>query len=156
MRKDLAKKLEDQFPFMKRNPENEHNLYDKFGICAAAGWFDIIWNLCSEVTEVYEKAGKEIDFVPAQIKEKFGTLRFYYDVGGVTKPFHAFDILGAGTIRFDDESTELYREIRDIVRKWEKKSAETCEECGKPGVLRKDLRWVLTLCDECYEKQGRK
>ena len=33
----------------------------------------------------------------------------------------------------------------------EDKSAETCENCGKPGKVR-GQGWVVCRCDECYER----
>ena len=59
--------------------------------------------------------------VVSQIKEKFGTLRFYYHGG-------------------DDY-------IHGLEAMAESMSAVICEECGKPGKLRSG-GWVRTLCDE--------
>lgn len=58
----------------------------------------------------------------AQVKEKFGTLRFYMTT-------------------YDDE-------IENLICKAEVKSGKTCERCGKPGKLR-DSGWWVTLCDAC-------
>lgn len=63
----------------------------------------------------------------AQVKEKFGTLRFY--VGGTTD--------------------EQYAAIRAA----EKKSAVICEECGAPGKLRSGS-WLKTYCDEHAKEFG--
>ena len=60
--------------------------------------------------------------VAAQIKEKFGTLRFYYDGG-------------------NDEISGMV----DII---ESLSSYVCEVCGVPGSLRSDRSWIRTLCDE--------
>ena len=57
----------------------------------------------------------------AQIKEKFGTLRFYYDGG-------------------DDY-------ISGMVTLAESMSGLTCEECGSIGE-RRSGGWIRTLCDE--------
>ena len=65
--------------------------------------------------------------VVAQVKEKFGTLRFYYDGG-------------------DDI-------IDGMVRMAESMSGVTCEECGKPGHQRGG-GWIVTLCDEHAEARG--
>lgn len=59
--------------------------------------------------------------VVAQIKEKFGGLRFYYDGG--------------------DE------QVSGMVRMAEAWAGAVCEECGKPGKSR-NSGWVKTLCDE--------
>ncbi len=65
--------------------------------------------------------------VVEQVKEKFGTLRFYYQGG--------------------DEV------ISGMVRMAESMSAVTCEECGVPGT-RRGGGWVTTLCDKHAEERG--
>jgi hypothetical protein len=68
--------------------------------------------------------------VAKQIKEKFGTLRFYYDGG--------------------DEF------IRGLDSMAASMSSVICEVCGSPGSSRstKKQRWVLVLCDKHAEEQG--
>jgi hypothetical protein len=63
--------------------------------------------------------------IAAQVKEKFGTLRFYYSGG-------------------DDI-------IDGMVRMAESMSAVTCEECGSPGT-RTTGGWIRTLC-ETHKKE---
>ena len=66
-----------------------------------------------------------------QVKEKFGTLRFYYSGG-------------------DDE-------ISGMVRMAESMSGVTCETCGNPGQQRGG-GWIHTLCDhheELYQEGNR-
>jgi len=60
----------------------------------------------------------------AQVKEKFGSLRFYMTSGN--------------------------DEIYDLIDEAEAKSRVTCEECGEPGE-EKPMSWIRTLCDGCYE-----
>lgn len=60
-----------------------------------------------------------------QIKEKFGTLRFYVD----SAPDDVYDAI--------DEA--------------ERKSEKTCELCGNPGILRNNVL-LQTLCDDCHSK----
>ncbi len=68
--------------------------------------------------------------VAKQIKEKFGTLRFYYDGG-------------------DDY-------IRGLEAMAASMTSRICEQCGCPGTSRstKKQRWVLVLCDKHAEEQG--
>lgn len=77
-----------------------------------------------EVPELIEQV------VVTQIKEKFGTLRFYYHGG--------------------DEY------IRGLEAMAESMTARTCEDCGSPGVARstKKRRWVKVLCDKHAHEQG--
>ena len=60
-----------------------------------------------------------------QIKEKYGTLRVYYNGG--------------------DEY------CGGIIAMAESMSAVSCEDCGVPGKMR-DGGWIRTLCDGCEEK----
>jgi len=62
-----------------------------------------------------------------QVKEKFGTLRFYYTGGNEF--------------------------VRGLVAMAESMSAVTCETCGKPG-KRVGGGWVTTLCQEHAEARG--
>jgi hypothetical protein len=68
--------------------------------------------------------------VATQIKEKFGTLRFYYNGG--------------------DEF------IRGLDSMASSMTSRTCEECGSPGTSRstKKQRWVRVLCEKHAEEQG--
>jgi hypothetical protein len=69
------------------------------------------------------------DYQVLQIKEKFGTLRFY---------------LGNG-----------YHQLGEAaVAEAEGESARTCELCGNPGRLRVRNSWYRTVCDDCARSGG--
>ena len=65
--------------------------------------------------------------VAVQVKEKFGTLRFYYNGGD--------------------------KVVDGIERMAESMSAVMCEECGTPGRSRGG-GWIRTLCDAHAEEKG--
>lgn len=159
MKPELEQQLIEKYPFLSRDLESRDengrisNIYCAFGFEHGSGWYSVIDGLCSELVSVYEKYGIPIDIRPAQIKEKFGGLRFYYDTQNRKKSIHAIDFLGEGTIRLEEEETDLYKEVRRVVNKWEDISYTICEECGKPGELRKDLPWIRVLCSDCYSKR---
>jgi len=91
------------------------------GMGLAEGWYPLIDKLCAGIMAL----SKEQGFPPPQalqIKEKFGTLRFY--IGPATQ------------------------EVHDLVNKICAESATTCERCGAPGELRGE-GWAKTLCDKC-------
>ncbi|MCR5273097.1 MAG: hypothetical protein K6E13_08950 [Lachnospiraceae bacterium] len=170
MQNNWQEKLQEDFSFMKQNPvEEEKNLYRHYGFECSGGWYDILHDCCKKITERYEEAGVSIDFVPAQIKEKFGTLRFYYGYEDTPCGIAAMDFIGSGiSIRFDPdgdsgetESLEarnkgrLRGDIAKIVRTAEERSKTTCEWCGdnKTASLRTNLGgWIGTLCDSCASK----
>ena len=91
------------------------------------GWYDLIEDLCAKIHE--EVAKEPIDgieqyhFYPmiAQVKEKFGGLRFYMH-----------------------RETE---EISKLIEIAERKSETICEVCGAPGTLR-GVGWYHTACEE--------
>ena len=79
MREELEIKLQNDFPFMKQNRANEErNIYRRWGCECSNGWYKLLHECCQKIMDRYEQEGLSIDFVPAQIKEKFGSLRFYY------------------------------------------------------------------------------
>lgn len=164
MTKELEKRLEEDFPFMEKGKslkEQEeagriNDIYSAFGLECRDGWFDLIYGLCSEIMQAYKEEKREIDLDVVQIKEKFGALRFYYAFKGKSKTIHGFDFIsdnGVGGVRITPKGDGFGETISSIVRKYEKKSRHICEVCGNPGELRTDLRWILTLCDDCYSKR---
>lgn len=119
-----------------------------------SGWYSIIRDLCAEIREICRKAGVEPDIIIDQIKEKSGTLRFYWHREENDPEIHAIDFMDGGGIRFHAGGSDLNRSLDDAVTRAEKRSKDVCEGCGKPGTLRTDHFWVLTLCDDCHKKHN--
>ncbi|GLP78623.1 hypothetical protein [Mycobacterium antarcticum] len=71
-----------------------------------------------------------------QIKEKFGTLRYYYWPSS------------------DDASPELLDAMDAITDDAQRASAITCERCGQPGILQRTRYWAKTLCHSCAGPLG--
>lgn len=126
MKKELDKQLCEKYPkiFADRyKPMTETAMC--WGFDCGDGWYNIIDQLCQQIQEYLDWKNQKEEVVPqvvaSQVKEKFGTLRFYYDGG-------------------DDY-------IRGLTSMAEAMSGVTCETCGKPGSFRgKD--WYYTACDE--------
>jgi len=114
----FVKRMEEKYPKMFANP------YGGFAI--GKGWWPIIESLCSNIQSHTDWWNKNRETRPvveqvvvAQIKEKFGGLRFYYDGG--------------------DE------QISGMVRMAEAWASHACEECGAPGTSG-GKGWIRTLC----------
>ena len=123
---------------VKEHPELFKYAYPLIG----AGWLSILDTLCSVIKHhIKWEVEKGMTIVPdgkqppeegewmpqfffSQLKEKFGTGRFYY-YGG--------DDYIKGAVEFAEAIT-----------------AHTCEECGNRGE-KKPTSWIKTLCDECFE-----
>lgn len=97
--------------------------YRWFPIQCDDGWFDLLFELCTKlnayIKTLPESVAKEV--VITQIKEKYGTLRFYLS-------------------HYDPVVDKM---IEDA----ENRSAQICEVCGKKGHLR-GKTWVYTACDD--------
>ncbi len=93
------------------------------------GWTDLVFQLGNDITELCELTNCELP-VMQQIKEKLGTLRFYYDDDKFNYP------------------RIVKKSIRALVDKAVLKSANICEECGKYGELRVDKGYWFVSCDE--------
>lgn len=91
-----------------------------WGFECGDGWMDLIYSLSQAISTHIESTGSDI--VATQVKEKFGTLRFYVDGG--------------------DE--EVFR----LIDTAEQESATICETCGAPGTL-VTKGWCSTLCESC-------
>lgn len=99
-----------------------------WGIECGEGWYKIIDELSAKLTKLILELPEEErkHFRAAQVKEKFGTLRFY---------------MGCET----DDMSKAIAEAEDA-------TAVTCETCGKPGKIRPG-GWVVVRCDECDEAE---
>lgn len=85
------------------------------------GWFELLDNLCRDITLELARDLEVEPVVALQIKEKFGGLRFYYSGGNSV--------------------------IDALVSQAENASYKICEQCGQPGRARHG-GWIKTLCDD--------
>jgi len=88
------------------------------------GWFDLLDELSAKLETLNLTVLKDFPVEAEQVKEKYGTLRFYvnrYDYG-----------------------------VEELIDAACEKSEKTCETCGCPGRLRGE-NWFTTRCDQCHE-----
>lgn len=103
---------------------------DSFWFECGDGWFDILLEASTRLQKQIETYPKDVrdDIVALQVKEKYGTLRFY--------------------ISYYTE------ELDEIIQHAEKRSACTCETCGKPGKLYGAF-WLYTACEEHIREEDK-
>ena len=98
------------------------------------GWHDIILQLSLKIEQILQEyaekqqvpEGEEyqiIEMFAVQVKEKYGTLRFYMSCETDT--------------------------ICDLIEDAEALSSQTCEGCGAPGKMR-GKRWFEVKCEACF------
>lgn len=97
------------------------------------GWVDLVRGLCDVISHHIEYAyPKEIgeQIYVSQIKEKFGTLRFY--------------------MAHDDDF------ISGAVTMAEMQSYQLCQKCGKKGTHRNLGGWISTLCNKHLKEETKR
>lgn len=128
MKKELDDALVKDFPNLYADRRGDmRSTCMCWGFDCGDGWEPLI-RRCSEKLEKLILALPDPDTnmcKASQIKEKFGSLRFYMT-----------------------GETDL---MSEAIREAEKESMVTCEECGSPGSL-KGFGWVKTLCDSCNKE----
>jgi hypothetical protein len=138
MTKELELKIVNRWPAWFDMKGDVRRTLMPFGFAHGDGWFNIIWNLCEDIERILPKPDKiqqvedKLDNAPKQfeviqVKQKFGSLRFYYNL----------------------KDAKFNLKINEFVNKAEELSSTTCEVCGEPGKLVGE-HYVQTLCDKCF------
>ena len=172
MTPELDKQLCDKYPkiFSDRYKSPQESCL-AFGIECGDGWYEILDTLCYAATHTWttsikidEEDAKKLliekskyndcyyleipapTMVAAQVKEKFGTLRFYYDLElePNIKELHISN-------KYPDltEVVDRHRAFFDgIIHMAEIMSERTCEKTGKKGEMCVRGGWYKVLCEE--------
>jgi len=120
----FANYLEEKYPALFENVV--------CGFDCPPGWQSIVLSISDHVFAFSEHFKTKIKV--AQVKEKFGTLRFYIDID-------EDEVDGNGA---PDWAREILFEYINSVQST---SGHQCQECGKYGEVRGG-HWLVTLCDE--------
>jgi hypothetical protein len=152
MKQELDSLLCEKYPKMMVNRNKDMmETCMCWGFECGDGWFNILdqlmgniqhhidwkekqrgWAITFNSTASLEDMRPVPDAIPQvtldQVKEKFGTLRFYYTGG-------------------DDY-------ISGLVAMAESMSGTTCESCGNPGE-RTGGGWIKTICEPCEDKRAK-
>ena len=144
MRKELDEALCAKYPkiFKDRHGDMRETAMC-WGFDCDDGWYNIIDKLCHVIQSHIDQREQQRQYsvdngkvptvasveqvVATQVKEKFGTLRFYYFGGDDTID---------GMVRMAESMTEV-----------------SCETCGSPGKNRMG-GWIRTLCDTHAKEKG--
>lgn len=157
MKKQLQDILVNKYPMIFKNIGGDpRETCMAWGIECGDGWFQILDALCSVITNSVENINyRHSDTVPnlnfvihaAQVKQKYGSLRFYIDV------------------RWNN-SENFYETLSDEVKNDIKRTTETvygaiamaermtiivCENCGQPGKINNGFGWLRCECEGCRE-----
>src|SRR5690606_29129878 len=92
------------------------------------GWTELLVTLCERLDTIL-KGDPNAIFAVRQVKEKFGELRFYYQLEAAR-----------------DDTAALIRQAVDLATR---ASVQVCESCGRPSQLQRDGGWYTTRCSLC-------
>ena len=99
----------------------EFKSYYKKYFPVGEGWRPLVTKLVEDIIKI------DSTIEISQIKEKFGTLRFYINYGN--------------------------DEIFDLIEKAEQESSKICENCGTRENVTTKGSWLLTLCEKCRKEK---
>ena len=115
-----------------------------FGFECGDGWYNIIDILCGEIDHYCDWYNDlfphlKIQVVAEQVKEKYGSLRFYsrYTFAENLED-HDYE-----------KVTKCMKYIDGMITMAESFSERTCEQCGGASVLDKNMPFPRSMCDAC-------
>lgn len=136
--------LKARFPYM-------FNTKDNFAYAFHRGWMPILSGLCVEIEQLL--GGRREAFHWKQIKEKFGTGRFYYSLG--TARDLRVDLMSpVGRVSFnaevkaDDAFNDIKQAVSKLVSDGEEETTRSCMICGAAAKPRSYGRYILNLCTD--------
>lgn len=134
----------------------EHQLFNKFpkifqdatkdmmqscmcwGICTPNSWYEIIDNMCERLQ--WDTDNNNYPQVVAdQVKEKFGTLRFYYHLDIIKK-------------LSEERLSHNEGHIEGVVAVCEDLTNGICADCGSNKNVTSTRGWVRYLCEDCLKE----
>lgn len=133
--REVNKKLIERYPFLLPRNRWTDEAQEDFDYSYTEldampdGWRKAFGEqMCEEIREELVRVGYLEKYRIAQIKEKFGSLR-WYDFGGTERMLH------------------------EIIPKYARLSKRTCIMCGEPATQR-STGWISPYCDACAERIG--
>jgi hypothetical protein len=131
MKKELDEKLCAKYPkiFVNRHGKKTETAMC-WGFACGDGWYWLIDKLCSNLQWDTDKNNSHDQYpqvVASQVKEKFGTLRFYVE----SATSEQFSVIGFA----------------------ESLSSDICEDCGTTENMGRTQGWLRNICYDCSKEQ---
>lgn len=92
------------------------------------GWKQLVYDTHYKLLNI------DSEYKIFQIKEKFGSLRYYFDT------------------KYYSSDVKKYKKMIKITNEAEELSKTICQICSKPAMIRLKNYWYATLCDTCYKE----
>ena len=128
MKKELQDKLYEKYPKIFKQKDDDMTITCLcWGLECGDGWYWLIDNLC-ESLQWHIDRNNYPQIEATQVKEKFGSLCFYYD---------QHDEYLGGHINMIEALSNL-----------------VCEHCGSTDQVTQTKGWIKTRCKKCMEDEN--
>ena len=122
------------------------------GLSIARGWLPEFAELCKTIDELLGDNKRGFHWV--QLKEKFGSARYYWSTKG-KKDSLRFDLIAPSEVVSMEvrqpvsanQQQALFEQISKVVGAAEAHTNKHCIVCGAPGKIDQKDGYVLVLCD---------
>lgn len=158
MNQDLEEALVKNYPSIFKDIYGDpKETCMSFGIETGTGWYNLIESACFNIQETVDLVNHihpNLNFrvVAAQIKQKWGTLRFYIEFHynpDVVKSIEGVFFVEGASIEW------AFDRIHETIRFAEKKSEYICDTCGDWMKYDKGEGWHYPKCEACCEERMR-
>ncbi|RYH53080.1 MAG: hypothetical protein EON54_13980 [Alcaligenaceae bacterium] len=112
-----SEQLRSKYQYMFTGPNIGLDMYE--------GWTSILEQACAEIDAILGERRQGFHF--SQIKEKYGSARYYFDA--------------------DTVDSEALQRIQALLDHAESATETACMLCGRPATIEKYGGWFLCLCD---------
>lgn len=140
--------IKSKYPYMFSDQTIEASL--------AHGWIDLFAQLCDDLDAILGDERARFSWI--QVKEKFGSARFYWKFGKY-EPLLRLNIIGNDeiltikmpTVRHRNAANNdeaLMKKISELADEAERLTRETCIACAARGQLDSNDGYLLVLCPE--------
>jgi len=146
MKKELQDKLFEKYPKIFRQKDlSMKETCMCWGIETGNGWYDLIDSLCG-VLQFNTEHNRYPQVEAVQVKEKYGTLRFYYRIVSTEE-----------SLKDERKEDRDSGSIEGAISYAEYLSGCICEKCGtNQNITTNEDGWLVTLCDKCRKEKDEK
>lgn len=111
-------------------------------------WYKIIKELSDKIeiiNNIFIDINLEIKVYAKCVKEKFGSLRFYYtSVNNTNRQYSEYE---------QNIINNYYKTIDVYIKQASQKSTKICYNCSKDGARISTKGWITYLCNKCYNEK---
>lgn len=122
------------------------------GLSIANGWLPEFAKLCSDIDALL--GDNKCGFHWVQLKEKFGSARYYWEMKNIKAPMAVDLIMPDGAVKYTNKpkakagDMELVSEINDLISSASDRTVTRCIVCGEVGKPDNLDFYTLVLCVE--------